>query len=107
ARGLLPGEDGDWIVAERRVLRDIEMQALEAVGEAEIERDRADEAERVGRKLIALDPLRESGYRLLMRALGAGGNPAQATHVMDECRAALATAGAAPTAETERVYRDV
>ena len=107
ARGLLAGEEGAWIVAERRVLRDIEMQALEAVGEAEIDRDRADEAERVGRKLIAIDPLRESGYRLLMRALGAEGNPAQAAHVMDECRAALATAGTTPTPETERVYRDV
>ena len=107
ARGLLPGEEGVWITAERRVLRDIELQALEVVGEAEIDRHRADEAERVGRKLIAADPLRESGYRLLMRALAAGGNSAQAVHVMDECRAALAVAEATPSPETERVYREV
>lgn len=107
ARGLLPGEDGAWIVAERRTLRDIELQALEAIGEAEIDRRRADEAERVGRRLIAADPLRESGYRLLMRALGAGGNPAQAGRVMEECRAALRAAGVSPSPETVKVYREV
>lgn len=107
ARGVLPGEDGVWIEAERRILRDIEMQALEAIGDAEIDRHRADEAERVGRKLITVDPLREAGYRLLMRALAAGGNPALATRVMDECRAALAVAGASPSPETEKVYREV
>jgi DNA-binding SARP family transcriptional activator len=107
ARGLLPGEDGAWIEAERRTLRDIELQALEAIGQAEIDRHRADEAERVGRRLIAADPLRESGYRLLMLALAAGGNPAQAARVMNECRAALGAAGASPSPETERVYREV
>jgi DNA-binding SARP family transcriptional activator len=106
-RGLLPGEDGPWITAERRTLRDIELQALEAIGEAEIERDRADEAERVGRRLIATDPLRESGYRLLMRALAAAGNRAQAARVMDECRAALGAAAATPSPATEKVYREV
>ena len=107
ARGLLPGEHGAWIEAERRILRDIEIQALEAIGDAEIERHRPDDAERVGRKLLAIDPLREGGYRLLMRALAAGGNPAQAAHVMDECRAALAVADTSPSAETEQVYREV
>jgi len=107
ARILLPGEDGAWIEAERRTLRDTELQALEAIGQAEIDRHRADEAERVGRRLIAADPLRESGYRLLMRALAAGGNPAQAGRVMDECRSALAAAAASPSAETERLYREI
>lgn len=106
-RGLLPGEEGPWITAERRTLRGIELQALEAIGEAELDRDRADEAERVGRRLIATDPLRESGYRLLMRALAAAGNPAQAAHVMEECRAALSAAAATPSALTEQVYREV
>jgi len=100
-------EAGAWIEAERRTLRDTELQALEAIGQAEIDRHRADEAERVGRRLIAADPLRESGYRLLMRALAAGGNPAQAGRVMDECRSALAAAAASPSAETERLYREI
>ncbi|HEV8671729.1 MAG TPA: BTAD domain-containing putative transcriptional regulator [Candidatus Limnocylindria bacterium] len=107
ARGFLPGEAGEWIEAERRTLREIELQALEAIGDAEMDQMRPDEAARVARRLIAIDALSESGYRLLMRALAAGGNRAQAVTVMDECRAALATASALPSAETERVFRQV
>jgi DNA-binding SARP family transcriptional activator len=107
ARGFLAGEEGGWIEAERRTLREIEVQALEAIGEAEIDQRRPDDAERAARRLIATDPLRESGYRLLMRALAAGGNGAQAARVMEECRGALAGASATPSPETERVYREV
>lgn len=105
ARGFLPGEDAPWIEAERRALRDVELQALEAIADAEIAQGRAPEAERVARRLIARDELRESGYRLLMRALALGGNAAQAASVMAECRAALAAVGAHPSAETERALR--
>ena len=97
----------DWIEAERRTLRDIELQALEVLAEVEIDQDRPAEAERVARRLIATDALRESGYRLLMRALASGGNAAQAARVMDECRAALASAQASPSKETERVFLEI
>jgi DNA-binding SARP family transcriptional activator len=107
ARGFLPGEDGDWIEAERRTLGDIELQALEAIAEAELDQNHPAEAERVARRLIGRAALRESGYRLLMRALAAGGNPAQTAHVIDECRGALSAAGAVPSAETERLYRQL
>ncbi len=107
ARGFLAGENGEWIEAERRTLGDIELQALEAIVEAEIDQKRPPEAERAARMLIARDALRESGYRLLMRALAAGGNGAQAARVMDECHAAFAEAGVAVSPETERVYREV
>ena len=107
ARGFLPGEAGEWIESERRTLRDIETSALEAIGDAELDQRRPDEAARVARRLIATDALRESGYRLLMRALAAGGNRAEAVTVMDECRAALAAASALPSAETERVFRQL
>ncbi|HEV8534900.1 MAG TPA: BTAD domain-containing putative transcriptional regulator [Candidatus Limnocylindria bacterium] len=107
ARGFLPGESGEWIEGERRTLADIEMQALEAVVEAELDEGRPAEAERAARALIARDALREAGYRLLMRALAAGGNGAQAAHVIQECRAALEHAGVAVSADTERVFREV
>jgi len=105
ARGFLPGEDASWIEAERRTLRDIELQALEAICDAELAQGRASDAERVARRLIVADGLRESGYRLLMRALAASGNRAQAATVMDECRKALAEVGARPSPETERALR--
>lgn len=107
ARGFLPGETGPWIEGERRTLRDIELQALEAIGEAELDQGRPAEAERIARRLIAADALRESGYRQLMRALAGGGNAAQAARVMDECRAALATVSAKPSAETQRVFHEI
>ena len=75
-------------------------------GQGRIDAD-ALEAERIARRLIAADALRESGYRHLMRALAAGGNAAQAARVMDECRAALATVSAKPSAETQRVFREI
>jgi DNA-binding SARP family transcriptional activator len=105
ARGLLPGEDAPWIAAERRTLRDTELQALEAICDAELAQGRPEEAERVARRLISRDELRESGYRYLMRALESAGNGAQAANIMDECRSALAAVGAHPSAETERVFR--
>jgi SARP family transcriptional regulator, regulator of embCAB operon len=107
ARGFLPGDAGAWIEAERRMLRDIEVQALEAIADAELAQSRPLEAERVARALVALEPLRESGYRLLMRALAASGNPAQAARVMEECRAALAAVSLAPSTETVRAFDDI
>jgi SARP family transcriptional regulator, regulator of embCAB operon len=107
SRGFLLGEDAPWIEAERRTLRDIELQALEAICDAELAQARAPEAERVARRLIAADQLRESGYRYLMRALAAGGNAAQAASVMEECRAALASVSAHPSDATERVFREI
>lgn len=107
ARGFLPGDAGEWIEGERRTLRDIEVQALEAIGEAELAQSRPLEAERVARALVVLEPLRESGYRLLMIALAASGNPAQAARVLEECRAALAAVSLAPSTETLRVFNDI
>ena len=104
-RGFLAGESGEWIEAERRLLRGIEVQALEAIADAELAQGRPAEGERVARSLIGLDPLRESGYRLLMRSLAAAGNGAAAASVMAECRTALAAVGASPSAETDRVFR--
>ena len=106
-RGFLPGEDAPWIEAERRTLRGMELQALEAMCEAELDQGHLLEAERVARRLITADPLHESGYRLLMRALSAAGNAAQILAVMEECRSALARVEARPSAATERVYREL
>ena len=107
ARGFLAGEEAPWIEAERRILRDIELQALEAVADAEVAQGRAVEAQHVARRLVTTDPLREAGYRLLMRAHQLAGNGAAAAEVLEECRTALSRVGATPSSETERVYREV
>ena len=107
-RGFLPGEEAPWIEGQRRTLRETQLHAHEQTVAAELGRGHPDIAEREAQALIALDPLRESGYRLLMRALAAGGNAARASRVIAECRRALhQQAATAPSPETERLYRDL
>lgn len=104
-RGFLPGEEGIWIDGVRRELAAITSRALECTIEAELGRGHAESAEREARYLITLDPLRESAYRLLMRALAAGGNVAAIPAVMAECRQVLTDRAAmAPSLETENVF---
>ena len=71
ARGFLGGEDAPWIEGQRRALADLRLHALECTVEAELLRGNPAIAEREAEQLIVLDPLRESGYRLLMRAKAA------------------------------------
>lgn len=107
-RGFLPGEEAPWIEGQRATLREIRLRACERTVEAELARGRADPAETEARRLLALDPLREASYRLLMRALAAGGNPAQAASVFAACRRTLwERAGTMPSAETEQVFREM
>jgi DNA-binding SARP family transcriptional activator len=108
SRGFLTGEEGPWIVGERQVLRDIQVRSLEATIEAELARGNPTLAEIESRELIKLDPLLESGYRLLMRSLAEGGKAAQVPAIMQRCRQALAEyAEMAPSAETERLYQQL
>ena len=61
---------------------------------------------RSGRALVELAPLRESGYRLLMRALAADGNTAEALAVYDALRRRLHDdLGAAPSEPTQALHR--
>ena len=108
ARGFLPGEDGPWIEGQRQALREIRLRACERTVEAELARGRPDIAETEARLLLALDPLREASYRLLMRALAAGGNPAQAAAIYAVCRRTCGSGrGWTPSIETERVFREI
>jgi DNA-binding SARP family transcriptional activator len=107
-RGFLPGEEAPWIQAHRRTLAEIHVHALELTVEAELRRGRPESAEREAEALVALDPLREEGYRLLMRAMSARGNAAEAGRVLADCRRVLREqAGLAPSPETERLFRQI
>lgn len=90
-RGFLPGEDAPWIDEQRRVLEDVELRALECIGESSLGLGpfELDSALRSGRDLVRLAPYRESGYRLLMRALAAQGNAAEALGVYEQLRVLL------------------
>jgi SARP family transcriptional regulator, regulator of embCAB operon len=91
-RPLLPGyDDLPWLDVWRRRLDEALDSALEAyataclgLGGTEIAG-----AERAARRLLEHNPLRETGYGLLMQALAARGNVAEALHVYERARTLL------------------
>ncbi|PZS36960.1 MAG: DNA-binding protein [Pseudonocardiales bacterium] len=106
-RGLLPEEDLHWIVAIRRELQSLYLRSLETYTAAALHLGDTElaTAERAGRELITAAPFRESGYRLLMRALTARGNPAEALLVYDHlCRHLRDELGIAPSLESRDLH---
>ena len=107
-RGFLPGVDAPWIDEVRGRLDELQRRALETYGEATLGIGGTElvAAERAGRALVALAPYRESGYRLLMRALEARGNPAEALLVYEDLRRLLhAELGVAPSEQTQALHK--
>jgi SARP family transcriptional regulator, regulator of embCAB operon len=84
-RGFLPGEDLPWIADVRNELDSLHVRALEAYAESSLRTGGTElaTAERSARDLVARAPFRESGYRVLMAALAARGNAAEALRVYD------------------------
>ena len=91
SRGLLPGLQAAWVESPRRELEDIRLRALEVVGEAGLRMGGAQltSVERAARALIEAEPYRESGYMLLIRALSAHGNVAEAMRMFERLRGLL------------------
>jgi DNA-binding SARP family transcriptional activator len=106
-RELLPGDEGDWIDELRRELDGIHVRALEAYGEAALGLGGAElaAAERAGRELVRRAPFREAGHRLLMRALVARGNPAEALAAYERLRVLLRDElGTGPSPSTQELH---
>jgi SARP family transcriptional regulator, regulator of embCAB operon len=90
-RPLLPEHDAPWLDEWRQRLDDAHDRALEAyaasclgIGGTELPA-----AERAAARLLARSPLRETGYALLMDALAAQGNVAEAMRIYDRARATV------------------
>jgi DNA-binding SARP family transcriptional activator len=90
-RRCLPGYEAPWIDERRRWLDDVRLRALDCVGTIGLHMGGTElaAAERAGRSLVEAAPFRESGYRLLMEALEARGNVAEALRVYDRLRVLL------------------
>jgi DNA-binding SARP family transcriptional activator len=87
---FLPGETGDWVERRREELGDLELCAIEALAEACLgEPGHRRAGERAARRLVWRAPFRERGWALLMRALLAQGNPAEALRVFERLRVLL------------------
>ena len=90
-RRLLPEHDAPWLDGWRRRLDEVHDSAVEAyaasclgIGGTELPA-----AERAARQLLERSPLRETGYAVLMDALAAQGNMAEAMRVYDRARSTL------------------
>ena len=106
-REFLPGEDAPWIDEQRRQMDELRVHALEAYGAAALGTGGTElpAAVRAGRQLVRLVPLRETGYRALMRALAAQGNVAEALRVYsDLCEVLREQLGVSPGAASQAVY---
>ena len=107
-RGFLADEDAAWVVEQRRWLEDVHLRALECDGVASlgIGGSEVAAAERDARRLVRLAPYRESGYRLLMRALDQKGERAEALLAYEQLRTVLRDElGATPSPLSQALHR--
>ena len=106
-RGFLPGEDAPWIDEIRHQLAELRLRALECYAAAGLGLGGTElaAAVRAGRQLTRLAPLRESGYRYLMRALAAQDNLAEALAVYGQLSECLRDQlGVSPSPATRHLY---
>ena len=105
APGFLPHHDEEWARSRRREVEELALEALERIGRSALAGGELGAAERAGRDLIARSRYRESGHRLLMEALAAGGNVAEALRVYEDLRVLLRDElGATPAAEVVELH---
>jgi len=107
-RPFLPGEEAPWIEAQRRQLEGLHVRALEAyaAGTLGIGGTELVAAVRAGRRLVELEPYRESGYRILIEALDREGNCAEALLVYERLRTKLRDdLGISPSEPTQELHR--
>ena len=108
SRPLLQGHDRPWLDEWRRRLDDVRLRGLECFAAARLGLGgpTLPQSEQCGRRLIALAPYRESGYRILMEALEQRGNAAEALLVYDRLRVLLREElGIAPSPAVQNVHR--
>jgi SARP family transcriptional regulator, regulator of embCAB operon len=106
-REFLPGDDAPWIDDQRRHMGEVHTRALEAYAAAALGTGGTElpAAVRAGRRLIAMAPLRESGYQVLMRALAEQGNVAEALRVYTGlCDVLRDQLGVSPCQSSKDVY---
>ena len=109
-RGFLPGHDAPWVHERRVELANLRLRTLEVQAQAGLALGgaHADGAERAAAELVREAPLREAGHRLLMEALAARGEVAEALAAYERLRVVLrdelgTTPGEAARAVHERL----
>jgi DNA-binding SARP family transcriptional activator len=105
---VLPGSVGEWIDADRELLRQRARKVLARLVNL-LERDRAfGDAIEYAQQSLRLDPLDEQAWCALMRCHARRGERATALHLYQECAALLKQElGIQPSAATRATYREI
>jgi DNA-binding SARP family transcriptional activator len=107
-RPFLAGEESPWVDRRRAALADTLVRALECLSRASAANGEPALALAHAREVVRIEPFRESGYRLLMSLLRAGGERAEAVRVYEQCRSILAEElGVSPSSETAALHRQL
>jgi SARP family transcriptional regulator, regulator of embCAB operon len=107
-RPFLASEAGPWVDEQRERLRTIFARASETLAKTYIWNGEPSIAVDVAKELIAIQPFRETGYQLLMRAHAAAGNRAEALLIYEHCRKRISDElGVSPSPDTQAVYLEV
>jgi DNA-binding SARP family transcriptional activator len=105
---LLPGWYDDWVLLERERLRQLRMQALEAVAARLAFLGRHCEALEAAYAAVRAEPLRESAHRTVVRVHLAQGNLAEALRAYDFFRTLVhEELGVPPTEQMTRLVQHI
>lgn len=99
--------DADWVALEREHYRGRFVAAATRAGELLVGRGDVDEAERVARRAVEVDPWAEDARAVLVSVALARGDRSAARRTLDRALAALADLGVEPSEETRRLRRRV
>ena len=89
SRELLAGLSAPWIDERRARQEEMSLRALEVEAKAALAAGRPSDAERAARRLVQAAPYRESAHALVIEALAARGDIAEATLAYDRLRTLL------------------
>jgi DNA-binding SARP family transcriptional activator len=104
-RQLLSGPNDAWFDQVRAELAHDRMVALELWARADLAAGGTDGAIRAATEALALDPYRESSFRLLMQAHSSAGSRGEALRTYEQCRRMLAEElGVGPSPQTQALY---
>jgi DNA-binding SARP family transcriptional activator len=104
-RRLLSGQNNTWFDQVRAELAHDQLAALDLCARADLAGGNVEGAKRAATEALALDPYRESSYRLLMQAHSAAGSRGEALRTYEQCRRMLAEElGVGPASQTQALY---
>jgi len=104
-RRLQSGDSHPWFDQVRAELAIELLAALDLWAGADLAAGNTEGTKRATTEALAIDPYRESSYRLLMQAHSAAGSRAEALRTYEQCRRRLADElGVGPAPQTQALY---